>query len=561
MTDSGSPFQEILDIPIINDKTIIELLEYDNYSHWWSLEYNIHTSVLNHSIPSNTYSQSIITRIFTKIRSIKIIDIYLCMAYDLINYIIFQIENKLYRTQSNKAEKTTSSIIFPFDHYDWRLDKKSNSRNLENIYNKEIISQLPNDVKVITPYDADIFSFKSHHSVYPKIISSNYRYVSCIYWEYWSWSTWISEKKSITHFQEIWDQISVADNWFSKWNLAFGINTIDFKEYFKTLVIHLIPKAISFFAMAERAIMIEKPSAIILTNEYSMHSRGWIYAAKKHSVKSIAIQHGTISKNHQKYCLNHNPQDVSVAGKKIGTSYPIPDITCVWGKSDYDVLVKYAGYPKDQVIITGNPRYDYLSQAHEKYSRSAFCTKYNINPSNRIILWTTGTHGENYEDNIAYINEVISACNVIPNVTLIIKQHPNEQPEHTKIYRDAMEKNKDRFQIILPDKMEDTTEMVFSSDILIIRASTVGQEAVAFHKPIIILDFSEKKDLLEYVKENVAVPAYCEGSLRNALITCLQNNPITRDNQDTYITNHMNRIDGLAAKRIAKIIEDNIHRQ
>lgn len=558
MVDSWSPFKEIIETSIIDNKCIADCLEYDGYSQWWSIEYNIHNDALNNNLPPKGITNS---RIYLKIRCNKTINLLFNFVYDLTNYCIFYIERKIFQpNKEHDSAKATSKIVYLQEIMEWRDDTKNNnnSQTLKNIYHSDIISQLPPQLKIITVYNADIISFKEHHSKYPHIISSDKRTIPCVYWKYWSWQTWLYEKRSIMHFYDIWNRISDKDIWFTKWNRFAKTNDKEVKNYFKKLILLLIPKATSYFAMVDQLIRIEKPSVIIMTDEYSMYGRALINAAKKHNILSIAIQHGLISENHTKYCRNHDPHDVSVKGKEIGTSYPIPDITCVWGKSQYEILVNCAGYPKDQVIITGNPRYDYLSHATEKYSRDTFYTKYNINPNNRIILWATGTHGENYEDNIAYINEVISACNVIPNVTLIIKQHPNEQPEHTKIYRDAMEKNKDRFQIILPDKMEDTTEMVFSSDILIIRASTVGQEAVAFHKPIIILDFSEKKDLLEYVKENVAVPAYCEGSLRNALITCLQNSPITRDNQDIYITNYMNKIDGLAAKRIAKLIEDSI---
>ncbi len=559
MAENWGPFQEILETPLIEDKSILDILEYENYSQWWTIEYNINTYALNLPRPSNGLL-SFNSPIYSSIICNKYLNILFNFWYDLINYSLFTIENKIHHTpKSHGNENSNLKIVYRQGILEWRSDNNANPSKLINIYHSDIISQLPQDIEIIPLYDSDIISFKEYHSKLPHIISSDRRNIPCVYWKYWSWSTWLHEKESIIHFYKIWKRISNMDNWFAKWCEFAGTNVNEFKRYFKRLIVLTIPKAVSYFEMADQLISIEKPSAIVLTNETSMYGRAWINAAKKHAIPSIAIQHGAFYENDILYCCrNHDPKDISVRGKEIGTSYPIPDITCVWSQSEYDILVKCAGYPKDQVIITGNPRYDYLGCATEKYSIDAFCAKYNINPTNRIILWATSTHSENHKDNIEYINEVISACNAIPNITLIIKQHPQEQSEHTKLYLNAIKENNDRFQIVLPNKMEDTTEMVFASDVLIIKDSTVGQEAVAFNKPIIIFDFSETKDLAGYIKENVAVPAYRKGSLHDALVTCLENNPITKSSQERYVINHMYKLDGLASKRIAKIIEESI---
>lgn len=94
--------------------------------------------------------------------------------------------------------------------------------------------------------------------------------------------------------------------------------------------------------------------------------------------------------------------------------------------------------------------------------------------------------------------------------------------------------------ITILNKMTDTTECIYIADVLINKHSTAGQEAVAFHKPMIIMDFSTVKDIGDYVKEGVAFPVY---EPRHLQLTLSQIFSAGREdmaaNRDVYIKRHL----------------------
>ena len=306
-----------------------------------------------------------------------------------------------------------------------------------------------------------------------------------IKYEFWSPKVWYREMKVTKHFLHLWNQLKREEQWFE--GLA-SITDID-KEMLKTIIkssfLLEIPHIFAECAIMDNIISKYNSKVLVMTNEQMASGRAWVYEGVKHGVLTIGIQHGVIS-NHPAY-FNHDSADVRVVDKKIENSFPVPDITCVWGETDAKLLRENAGYSDNQVIVTGNPRYDVLSNAQNLYSKVEFMKKYKINPESKIILWATQSHGMPMSENHQYFKEVFEACSTLSGITLIIKQHPNEGFIYTQLINEYISQYNLSIPIIVPDKMADTTELVYFSDIIINKFSTTGHEAVAFHKPMIIL--------------------------------------------------------------------------
>ena len=110
-------------------------------------------------------------------------------------------------------------------------------------------------------------------------------------------------------------------------------------------------------------------------------------------------------------------------------------------------------------------------------------------------------------------------------------------------------------KVIIPDKGDNTTEMVYISDAVILHSSTTGQEAIAFHKPLIIMDFATIPDYARYVEEGVGIPVFKTGILADVIRSLMNKEScISAEIQDNYVHNHMYKIDGLSTERISNIV-------
>ena len=63
----------------------------------------------------------------------------------------------------------------------------------------------------------------------------------------------------------------------------------------------------------------------------------------------------------------------------------MPDITCVYGQYHYDLLTEKSIYEPEQVIVTGQPRYDILHNIDKIYSKKRFQENYEVKLNEKII--------------------------------------------------------------------------------------------------------------------------------------------------------------------------------
>ncbi len=168
--------------------------------------------------------------------------------------------------------------------------------------------------------------------------------------------------------------------------------------------------------------------------------------------------------------------------------------------------IKSAASAARTVIVTGQPRYDILFNMQALYSKKDFKEHYGIKPEQKIVLWTTQTHGLSREENCENLHAVFEAFQGMDGVKLIIKQHPAETEAHTGLINDLL----DSYDVdaIRTPKDSDTYEQLFACDLMVTKHSTTAIEAVALDKPVVILNLSKKPDIVDYVRKNVAAGVY-----------------------------------------------------
>ena len=541
-----SEYEKITNTHTINEgKTIKELLCYDDVCYWWFIDVFL---LLYLSKPENK-EISYISTLLDLFKYLPIPLITICVTFLSFFWKIHLFDYYSLRNQ----KKLKTSILYRELFTEIRYAATGAPKN---IYHQDIMDILRNTTGVTEFFNFGV-GFSSSRKLRRHLCASTYLVNSPTYVEkHLSFNVFKKTLKSEFHFKKSVEHINKNETFFNELAQISGKNEKSIRRYLTFLVLAVLPYSVWYIGLCENMINIYSPSVLVMRDEQTLSGRGLIYAAKKHQVCTIGIQHGVLE-NHEAY-LVHNSNDILHGLDYNICAFPIPDITCVWGESDKKLLIGVAGYPANSIVLTGNPRYDYISDAYCKYSRSAFCETYGISERDTIITWTTQSHGFSISENIQYLEEVFSTLSTIENVTLIIKQHPYEKDIHTNLINDYVERYGGMMSVVFPDKMENTTEMVYISDIVINCFSTTGQEAVAFHKPMIILDFSKVKDRVDFVKEGVGIPVYHPGSLRKVIMHIIDEGCDMVKAQDTYISNHMYKLDGHSSQRIADVVIQNI---
>ena len=221
--------------------------------------------------------------------------------------------------------------------------------------------------------------------------------------------------------------------------------------------------------------------------------------------------------------------------------------------------IKSAASAARTVIVTGQPRYDILFNMQALYSKKDFKEHYGIKPEQKIVLWTTQTHGLSREENCENLHAVFEAFQGMDGVKLIIKQHPAETEAHTGLINDLL----DSYDVdaIRTPKDSDTYEQLFACDLMVTKHSTTAIEAVALDKPVVILNLSKKPDIVDYVRKNVAAGVYEKKDLRETILRLLNDDGELKKNRDAYIGRNLFKIDGKATDRVVDAIDQMIASQ
>lgn len=544
-----NPYDNVISSPIIDNKTIKDLLVYKGICCWWFIDFYLYEAIGrdDFELTVNSRLRQVGLTIYVHFHLI------LLPIYQLIYFFLWRfveiIFNRSY--QRKIGEDNKGIILYRFNFLEWRVGASQNDCVYGNIYHGNIVRYLSNKFQVICVHETRLFSILSQIKEYLHIQKNgnlgSVRSTTLI--NYWSYGALREENAAITHFKKIWDILDENPVWFEKIAMISGVNVMDIKDLMKYLILYIIPSVIWYNSIVEHMIKIEHPTLLVLTDEQT-GGRGWLNLGKKYDLPTIGIQHGVITE-HPAYTYH---EDVLKSESIISMSCPIPTKTLVWGKSDYDLLVNEGFYPKESVIVTGNPRYDSLGKAIEMFSRDEFCKQYNIVCNNKLILWVTQSHGFGMKANHLYLMEVLGVLSSLTDAILIIKQHPSEGSIYTNIIQQYIHDYHLDNRVIIPDKLANTTEMVYVSDVVILNNSTTGQEAVAFHKPLIVMDFSKNPKSSSYVNDGVGVGVYKKGSLKITLEEVLQAKYDFSYKQNSYIKNHMYKIDGESSKRCADVI-------
>ena len=358
--------------------------------------------------------------------------------------------------------------------------------------------------------------------------------------------------KTTDKYDEDWNKLKNNKEFIASLNYE-GIQPAEFlKDYFDEFFNHKTFLPILYVKLIRKAIEVEKPDLILLSCIECPFGSAAVIAGRLEEVPTLDIQHGVIHPYHFGYIQAKD----DIAHDDGVTYCPIPDKTAVYGHYHKELLTTMSIYPEDSIVVTGSPRYDILGHASKMYDKEKFFKNYNINPNHRIVLWATtfGVRGDN--ENIKDFKALFETIQNIENITLVIKPHPGDKKRHIKMIKDYL--NNYQISAVVAPSNSDTYEQLFICDLLITMGSTVGMEAVALNKPVIVLDLNYNSDTIGYVKEGVALGVYKAEDLKPTIEKLLKDDSELAKNRKKYIEKYLYKIDGKATERVVKLIEEMI---
>jgi glycosyltransferase involved in cell wall biosynthesis len=362
--------------------------------------------------------------------------------------------------------------------------------------------------------------------------------------------------KASRRYKEEWNKLKNNKEFIDSLNIDYDSIQLPklLKDYFEKLFKYRTFLPILYIELMKRAIEVEKPNLILMTCGSCLSGRAAVIAGKLKRVPTMEIQHGVIHPTHFDYILSKDEN--SLEGGVKSPYCPLPDKTAVYGNYHKELLTKMSVYPGNSVVVTGQPRYDFLDYADKIYSKEKFLKRYSINPNHKIILWATAFHGQDDEGNIKDFKAVFKMIQSIKNTTLVIKPHPRDEKRHIKTIKHYLSDYK--ISAVVSPGSSDTYEQLFFCDLMITRVSTTAMEAVALNKPVIVLDLNYKSDIIGYVEEGVALGVYKADDLKPTIEKLLRDDSELAKNRERYIEKYLYKIDGKATERVINLIEEMI---
>ncbi|MFX1363469.1 MAG: hypothetical protein ACFFCE_10645 [Promethearchaeota archaeon] len=238
------------------------------------------------------------------------------------------------------------------------------------------------------------------------------------------------------------------------------------KDFYFDNLFSLLIDIFNDFYLFKQIIKMNKPSVVIITNDYKTDGRLFINYCKKNQIPTIHIPHSAYPIFHQM------------------VTKPNVDFYALECKKDKEYMIS-KGKSGKNIIITGRPRYEVLFKNQIKKLneiKDLFSDRtYEFTPDKFTILLATNTLDEiSYEKIFMAIISCLKDLDLVEN--FIIKLHPGENGKiHKQIF------NKLGVDPIIV-KDYNILDLIYTCNLLLARQSTTILEAMIIGIPTIKLD-------------------------------------------------------------------------
>jgi len=221
---------------------------------------------------------------------------------------------------------------------------------------------------------------------------------------------------------------------------------------------------------------------IVISDEMSPATNSIVRAAKQLSINVIGIQHGLLNNNN--FAYNYSDEELKIDN-------PFPHKLIVWGKEEFDFLVKNKSILKDTVQPLGNVILDGLKYLPKKEESAIFTVLFATQP--QPIM------SQRMKSVTDFVEAILKFD--VNEIKIIIRLHPRELNDYD-LYKDSFSKLKN-YEVEL-DTGKELFSQINKADVLVTSYSTVSKDAMILRKPIVLQDYSES-DITGLIRKEVAI--------------------------------------------------------
>ena len=293
--------------------------------------------------------------------------------------------------------------------------------------------------------------------------------------------------------------------------------------------------------MAQAGILMDILKPAMLLTGWEAARTAWLGAARQRGIPTVAIQHGVIYPSTPDYCRPEHPALVR------------PDITCVYGSYDRQILVDQGCYSPDAVIATGSPRVedrDALPWPLPPEERAAVREALGILDGHRMLVISGArmTVGDRL-GTLPLMARVLDGP--LPGVHIVVKLHPEERDSghYAELFAGLARAGGYPAPPVRMVRDMDIYRLLRAADAHLGIFSTVLTDSVLTGTPNMILVGQAQADLLGYVAAGVAVPVRTVDDVRAFMAHPV---PPTAEARRLFIDSHYEGGDPIG--RIADLI-------
>ncbi|MBI4561114.1 MAG: hypothetical protein HY724_03640 [Candidatus Rokubacteria bacterium] len=269
-------------------------------------------------------------------------------------------------------------------------------------------------------------------------------------------------------------------------------------------------------------------------------------ASHLRGIPSVYLPHGILS--FRRDCMNR----------------PVADRVAAWGPALADrYALGHRSLAPGQVAVTGNPKFDVLAETPPR-ERADIRRALGIGPQERMVLFVTELPVQRFslsafnpmDHAILPLLYALQATADRPDLHLILRPRPDEDPAPLRARVKAAGRPDVRIATEWP-----LYDILCAADVVLVRESTVGLEAMVCGKPVIVLRVAGTREIFPYASEGAAPLATGSAELLRHLEAVLDDGPARDDllrRQKSFVVRHAGPIDGKALDRVASLIEESV---
>jgi hypothetical protein len=266
-----------------------------------------------------------------------------------------------------------------------------------------------------------------------------------------------------------------------------------------------------------------------------------------------------------------------------GLINPHPDRLMVWSDYMKREAVNIQGVSEDRVVETGAPLYDVFANARRFGTRRENLEALGLDPERALIFYGTN-HAAFFPDEIEVVKRVaqwVEEDSLGKPCQLVVRLHPQAMTGPYQIQTDPyLALQSDRVKVEFPpvhksslpwelpqSDIEHLVRLLRDADTVINTASTIAIDAAVLDRPVVCVAYDPSGDLpydrsvrrfydythmANVIRAGAAQLATSAESLREKLVTYLQQPDLDRAGRQRIVEQQFGRVDGLSAARLVE---------